>query len=159
MRPAAVSGISLIAADGKRVVVDAPTKPQLAKAWLQSTTRLKYLDRCEQSGKCAGFDNSAAYTYDLDVRKQQAAELRDFTRVARAYQRANGGDLPVEAQKVARYFLSSGNDDVKEAALGLMKYAPLTPENIKSSLRSLEDSADASLARDLLKSKAVTKVR
>ena len=36
------------------------TPPQLAVAWSQSTSRLKYLDRCEQSGTCAAFDDSAA---------------------------------------------------------------------------------------------------
>jgi len=153
LRPANLPGISLRAKDGSRTEVAKPSPQVLAKAWEQSTIRLKYLDRCQQSGKCIGFDDSQAYSYDLDVRRQQAQEVRDFTRIALAWQTQHGGAFPEEAQKIGRYFLMTGNDDVKEAALDLMDHAPTTPENMRACLQGLGASASAPLMRDFMKSK------
>jgi hypothetical protein len=132
LRPAALPGISF--RGGLK-----PTPSELSKAWTQSTTRLKYLDRCERSGKCAGFDDSAAYSYDLDLRRQQAAELRDFKRIALEWQDQHGGVFPHEAEMVGRFFLATGNDDVKEAALSLIEAAPITKENLDACFSAVEN--------------------
>lgn len=154
LRPA-LPGISLKSSNGERIEVLKPTASQLSKAWTQSTTRLKYLDRCERSGKCVGFDDSEAWSYDLDLRRQQAAELRDFKRIALAWQEQHGGVFPEEAQVVARYFLATGNDDVKEAALDLIEAAPVTAENLRTSLVAIETSASAPLMTRFMKGKLV----
>lgn len=126
---------------------------ELATRWKQSTTRLKYLDHCQQTANCAGFDDSQAYSYDLDVRRQQARELEDFTKIAQAWRDEHGGgDLPSEAQDVARYFLKTGNDDVKDAAIKLISLAQPSPENMQATLTAVEDSASGPLMKAFAKS-------
>lgn len=128
----------------------------LETAWKQSTARMKYLDHCQQTTTCSGFDNSEPSSYDLDVRKQTARELRDFTLIALAWKKQRGGDLPEEAQTVARYFLSTGNDDVKEEALVLIGLAPSSRENLHVALSALQGSASGPLMTSFLKGAVAT---
>ncbi len=158
LRSAPSSGISsrsTSAAANARAYAVKPTAQQLAKSWTQSTTRLKYLDRCQQSGTCKGFADDQPWSSDLDIRRQQASELRDFNQIALEWQEQHGGAYPDEAVKIARYFLLNGNDDVKEVALEMMQNAPVTSENLDACLRAIEGSASAPLMTDLMKSKMV----
>ena len=87
--------------------------------------------------------------------RPQAAELRDFKKIALEWQEQHGGVFPREAEMVGRYFLSTGNDDVKEAALALMEAAPISVDNVRACLGSIESSASAPLMTSLMKSKLV----
>ena len=155
------SGISLMtgapqsASHVEKVFVANPTEDQMQVAWKQSTTRMKYLDHCEKSESCVGFDMSQPYSYDLDVRRQTAQEIRDFTALAREWMKQRSGRLPEEAQTIARYFLSSGNDDVKIEALKLIDLAPPSLENFRASLAAMKESASAPLMTVLMKSEII----
>ncbi len=156
------SGISFIlngspqnTSSAQKVSVRKPNEDPMLVAWKQSTTRMKYLDQCERSESCVGFDQSEPYSYDLDVRRQTAREIRDFTQLTREWMRQRGGALPDEAQTVARYFLSTGNDDVKEAALKLIDLAPPSLENFRAALGAMKESASAPLMTVLMKSEII----
>ncbi len=147
LRPAATPGKSKAVAGATS---SRPPQTTLQTAWTQSTIRMKYLDQCELSGTCADFNNEQAWSYDLDVRRQTARELEDFTKIAEAWKAERGGDLPEEAQSIARYFLSTGNDDVKEAALGLISLAEPSEKNVRVALQAVADSASGPLVKVLL---------
>jgi hypothetical protein len=132
LRPAVGPGKSIAASKG---LIAPPTPTQLQTAWTQSTIRLKYLDQCEHSATCSAFNNEQPWSYDLDVRRQTAKEIEDFTE---------------EAQEIARYFLSTGNDDVKEAALGLIILAEPSEQNIRVALHAVADSVSGPLFKVLL---------
>ena len=155
--PGAAAGLRPAVGPGKSITVNGvqiaqPTRTQLQTAWNQSTIRMKYLDQCERSGTCSAFNNEQPWSYDLDVRKQTARELEDFTTIAETWKTEHGGDLPDEAQTIARYFLSTGNDDVKEAALALISLAEPCEQNVQVALHAVADSASGPLVKDLLTS-------
>jgi hypothetical protein len=147
LRPAVGPGKSIAASKG---LIAPPTPTQLQTAWTQSTIRLKYLDQCEHSATCSAFNNEQPWSYDLDVRRQTAKEIEDFTAIANTWKAEHGGDLPEEAQEIARYFLSTGNDDVKEAALGLIILAEPSEQNIRVALHAVADSVSGPLFKVLL---------
>jgi hypothetical protein len=92
----------------------------LAKAWKQSTIRLKYLDNCVQNQNCEAFSQAEPSSYYLETRMAQAQELRDFTAIAVAWKEQYGGQaLPAEAKQIAEHFLKTGDDYVKDEALDL----------------------------------------
>lgn len=160
--PGAATGLLPASAPGKSLPAPftgslgtTPVLTPLQIAWRQSTIRMKYLDQCERSGTCAAFENDQAWSYDLDVRRQTAAELEAFTSIAQSWKTEHGGDLPEEAQKLARYFLETGNDDVKEAALGLILLAEPSEANVSASLQAVAHSASGPLVKFLLTSKIV----
>ena len=153
-------GISLISSGEKsatvhKVFVTKPTLSQLQTAWKQSTIRMKYLDACTKSGKCAGFDSSEAYTYDLSVRQATARELEDFAQIQKVWMSTNGGDMPAEGQLLARYFLSHGNDDVKDAAIRLIDLAKPSVLNMQTVAEALTHSSSGPLMKVFLKSELV----
>jgi hypothetical protein len=149
LRPAS-PGKSLVS-NVKAAQVAAPVGSELETAWKQSTIRMSYLESCEKSQTCTGFDTSEPYSYDLDVRRQTAREIEDFTKIANAWQAEHGGDFPEEAQKLARYFLDTGNDDVKEAALKLIELAPLSEANVTSAFGAVQTSTSGPLMTSFLK--------
>ena len=133
-----------------QLISASPSRDQLSTVWKQSTTRLKYLDHCSQTDNCAGFDSSEPSSYDIDVNRQTAREIEDFTRLAQVWAKERGlAVLPEEAQTVARYFLANGNDDVKDAALKLLDLAPVNQVNLSAALSALKTSASAPLMRTL----------
>ena len=122
----------------------------LKTRWKQSSARLKYLDHCAHED-CAGFDQSKAWTYDINVHRETAREIGDFAALAVEW-RDDHGVFPAEASGVAQYFLQTGNDDVKEAALKLMDLAPVTADRMRASIGAVQTSASGPLMKVFLKS-------
>lgn len=118
----------------------------LEREWTQSTSRLKYLESCLDSDGCE-FSSDEPWTYDFDAHMAIALELREFTNTVRDYRELRGGELPQEAQGVARFFLLQGNDDVKEAALDLISLAPVSKPNLDATVVALNETASGELMR------------
>ncbi len=148
-QPQALPENSLPVNVGHAVFTSPPNETQLQTAWKQSTVRLKYLDHCATESVCTGFDNSEASSYDLDVRRQTAREIDDFVQISETWMAAQGGDLPQEAQTIAQYFLKTGNDDVKEAALKLIDLAKPSSDNLRAALNAVQNSSSGPLVKDL----------
>ncbi len=149
-------GISLSSSEVKTTSAAASEQANpLVTAWKQSTARMKYLDHCADAGDCSGFDNTEAYSYDLDVHRQLAGEIDDFAKLTKSWMNVRGGDMPEEAQTLARYFLKTGNDDVKDSALRLIDIAPVSITNLKASIDAVEDSSSGPLMKVFLKSQMV----
>lgn len=108
----------------------------------QSAARLKYLDHCAHV-ECPNFNAQNPWSYDLDVNKQIARELEDYALLSRN---------PDEIEKVARYFLKTGNDDIKEAALELLAKSPITENNMKTAFVAMSETVSAPLTKQFLKS-------
>lgn len=157
----AAPGISILASGSaaapvaQKIFVAKPTATQLQTAWTQSAIRMKYLGACAQSHKCIGFDTSEPYSYDLDVSRQNAREIEDFTQVVKVWMETKGVEMPEEAQTIARYFLKTGNDDVKDAAIRLLDLAKPSAANLQSVAGALSSSSSGPLMKVFLKSELV----
>lgn len=115
----------------------------LAQEWRAATRRLKALEECQESLECDfPQDSPASYSYAVD--EALAQELRQFSSVAQKWQ-GHGGQVPTEAQAVARHFLSSPSDEVKEAAIELLAVAPPSAENMRAVIGGLRDSVSGPL--------------
>ena len=118
----------------------------IAEAWKQSTARLKYLDRCVKSQHCEGFSQESPDDYYLETRLAQAAEILEFKKIATEWQIAFGGSqLPKEAFEIAKHFLKTGDDYVKDAALELVADTEPSFQERDALLKALSDSGSGPL--------------
>ncbi len=118
----------------------------IAEAWKQSTARLKYLDRCVKSQNCEGFSQESPDDYYLETRLAQAAEILEFKKIATEWQTAFGvTQLPKEAFDIAKHFLRTGDDYVKDAALELVADTQPTLQERDALLKALSDSGSGPL--------------
>jgi hypothetical protein len=115
----------------------------LAQEWRSATSRLKALEDCQESLECDfPQDSPASYSYAVD--EAMAQELRHFSDIAQKW-KDRGGQMPTEAQAVARHFLTSPSDEVKEAAIELLAVAPPNSENMRAVIDGLRESVSGPL--------------
>jgi hypothetical protein len=120
-----------------------PEVDALTQEWRTTTARLKELEECMTSQSCP-FPQDTPSSYSYAVNEALAAELRHFAVVAGQWQET-GGQIPEEAQQVARHFLASPSDEVKEAAIEFAAAAPPSPENMRAVIGGLRDSVSGPL--------------
>lgn len=120
-----------------------PVKDALAEEWRAATARLSFLEGCYTSQAC-GFSRETPASYSFAVQDEIIDTLGKFTGVAKRWQERTG-ELPPEAQAVARHFLGFPDDGVKEAALALIAVAPASVENMRAVTAALETSVSAPL--------------
>jgi hypothetical protein len=121
-----------------------PEAESIASDWKTTTARLKELEECERSETC-NFPQDTPSDYTYAVNEALAAELRHFAEVAQRWQEKNGGHIPQEAEQVARHFLASPADEVKEAAIDFLAVTPPSPENMRAIVNGLRDSVSGPL--------------
>ena len=122
---------------------------QSAGPFEQSVQRLKYLDFCSKNESC-DFSHETAQSYQLEVQAELEFQLRDLKEFIQLKMN-QGQSVSEEAQTLARYFVFSGGDRVKLAAIEILNLAPISRENLMSMLAGVERSSSPLVMRAGLK--------